>query len=233
MNIVVFGANGKTGRLLIQQALDEGHTVTAVTRHPEQFPLHHINLRVAQGDVFDPAAVERAVAGQDAVLSTLGVPFTRKPIAVYSQGVANIAAAMKRHGVRRIVCVSSSVTDGAHDTGAGFVFDKLLQPIVISTIGRTTYADMRQMEMELANSGLDWTVVRPSGLFETPGVTNYQTAEGHMRGQFTSRADLANCMLRQLSSDEYLRKAVAVITTAAHPSMLSFFTGEAFQKQPN
>ncbi|HET9980096.1 MAG TPA: SDR family oxidoreductase [Ktedonobacterales bacterium] len=233
MNIVVFGANGKTGRLLIQQALGEGHTVTAVTRHPEQFPLHHANLRVLQGDVFDPAAVERAVAGQDAVLSTLGVPFTRKPIAVYSQGVANIVTAMKRQGVRRIVCVSSSVTDGAHDTGGGFVFDKLLQPIVIATIGRTTYADMRQMETELAQSGLDWTVVRPSGLFATPGVTSYQMAEGHMRGQYTSRADLANCMLRQLTSDQYLRKPVAVITTAAHPSMLSFFTGEAFQKQAN
>src|SRR6185437_13375419 len=214
MNIVVFGANGATGRILTRQALDEGYIVTAVTRHPEQFPLHHTNLRVIQGDVFDPAAVERAVARQDAVLSTLGVPFTRKPIAVYSQGVANIVAAMKRHGVRRIVCVSSSATDGAHDTGAGFVFDKLLQPIVISTIGRTTYADMRQMEMELTNSGLDWTVVRPSGLFATPGVTKYQMAEGHMRGQFTSRADLANCMLRQLTRDQYLRKAVAVITTS-------------------
>ena len=124
MHIVVFGANGATGRILTQQALDDGHIVTAMTRHPEQFPLHHSSLRVVPGDVFDLAAVERAVAGQDAVLSTLGVPFTRKPIAVYSRGIANIIAAMKRYGVRRLVCVSSSVTDGAHDTGGGFIFDK-------------------------------------------------------------------------------------------------------------
>ena len=233
MHIVVFGANGATGRILTQQALDDGHIVTAMTRHPEQFPLHHSSLRVVPGDVFDLAAVERAVAGQDAVLSTLGVPFTRKPIAVYSRGIANIIAAMKRYGVRRLVCVSSSVTDGAHDTGGGFIFDKVMQPLVIATIGRTTYTDMRQMEAEIASSGLDWTIVRPSGLFATPGVTRYQMAEGHMRGQFTSRADLANCMLRQLTSDEYLHKAVAVITTAAHPSMLSFLTGEAFQRQPS
>jgi putative NADH-flavin reductase len=233
MNIVVFGANGATGRLLTQQALDEGHTVTAVTRHPETFPLHHINLQVMQGDVYDLAAVEQAVAGQDAVLSTIGVPFSRKPIAVYSQGVANIVQAMKQFGVRRIVCVSSSATDGAHDTGGGFIFDKIMQPLVISTIGQTTYADMRRMETLMESSDLDWTVVRPSGLFETPTVTRYQMAEDHMRGQFTSRADLANCMLRQLTSDQYLRKAVAVITTAAHPSMLSFFTGEAFQRQPS
>ena len=232
MNIVVFGANGATGRLLTQQALDAGHTVTAVTRRPELFPLRHTQLRVMRGDVFDLASVEQAVAGQDAVLSTLGVPFSRKPITVYSQGAANIIAAMKRYGVRRFVCVSSSVTDGAHDTGGGFIFDKIMQPVIIATIGQTTYSDMRRMESLVENSGLDWTIVRPSGLFATPSVTRYQMGEDHLRGQFTSRADLASCMLRQISSDQYLRKIVAVITTTAHPSMLSFFTGEAFQRQP-
>src|SRR5947209_3800926 len=87
MNIVVFGAHGQTGQLLTRQALAQGHTVTAVTRRPETFPLQDGSLRVAQGDVFDRATVEAAVAGQDAVLSTLGVPFTRKPITVYSDGM--------------------------------------------------------------------------------------------------------------------------------------------------
>ena len=232
MNIVVFGANGATGRLLTQQALDAGHTVTAVTRQPEVFPLRHTRLRVLRGDVFDLASVEQAVAGQDAVLSTLGVPFSRKPIAVYSQGAANIIAAMNRYGVRRLVCVSSSATGGAHDTGGGFIFDKIMQPVIIATIGQTTYSDMRRMEALVENSGLDWTIVRPSGLFATPSVTRYQMGEDHLRGQFTSRADLASCMLRQISSDQYLRKIVAVITTATHPGMLSFFTGEAFKSQP-
>src|SRR5216683_1018211 len=107
MKIVVFGANGPTGQLVTKQALAEGHTVTAVTRHPETFPLRHVRLQVLRGDVFDLASVEQAVAGQDAVLSSLGVPFTRKPIAVYSQSVANIVQAMQHYGVRRLVCVSS------------------------------------------------------------------------------------------------------------------------------
>ncbi len=105
MNIVVFGANGPTGRLLTKQALAEGHTVTAVTRHPDIFPLQDGRLKVMRGDVFDLPSVEQAVAGQDAVLSTLGVPFSRKPITVYSQGMAHIVQAMNRHGVRRLVCV--------------------------------------------------------------------------------------------------------------------------------
>ena len=233
MNIVVFGANGPTGQDVTKQALAAGHVVTAFTRHPAAFPLRHERLRVMGGDVFDLSSVEQAIAGQDAVLSSLGVPFSRKPIAVYSQGVANIVQAMKHYGVRRLVSVSSSATGANHDTGGGFFFDKVIQPIIMSTIGRTTYADMRRMETELKASGLDWTIVRPSGLFETPAVTDYQVAEEHVRGQFTSRTDLADCMLRQLTSDQYVQKVAAVITTVARPSMLSFFTGETFQARPS
>lgn len=235
MNIAIFGANGATGRVLTKQALVSGHAVTAVTRHPEAFPLQHERLRVMRGDVFDLSAVEQAVAGQEAVLSTLGVPFSRKPIDVYSEGVAHIVQAMKRCGVRRLVCVSSSATDPQIrylDSGGGFIFEKVLKPIVINTIGRTTYTDMERMETLVMNSQLDWVIVRPSGLFETPSVTNYQMAEAHINRQYTSREDLADCMLQQLTSDRYLRKAVAVATVSAQPSMLTFFGGEAFQKQP-
>src|SRR6266576_4232983 len=146
MKIVIFGANGATGKILTKQALDSGHRVTAVTRHPETFPLRDVRLNVMGGDVFDLALVEQAVAGQDAVLSTLGVPFSRKPITIYSRGMANIVQAMEHSGVRRVVCVSSSATGTHHETGGGFIFDKILQPIVMSTIGQTTYADMKQME---------------------------------------------------------------------------------------
>src|SRR5690349_17793638 len=102
MKIVIFGANGVTGQILTKQALAHGHRVTAVTRHPETFPLQSPSLKVMNGDVFDLSAVEQAVTGQDAVLSTLGVPFTRKPIRIYSQGTDHIIQAMRRNGVRRL-----------------------------------------------------------------------------------------------------------------------------------
>ncbi|HXR64304.1 MAG TPA: SDR family oxidoreductase [Ktedonobacteraceae bacterium] len=232
MKIVVFGANGATGKILTKQALAAGHTVTAVTRHPENFPLHDVRLDVMGGDVFDLALVERAVAGQDAVLSTLGVPFSREPITIYSKGMAHIVQAMTNTGVRRVVCVSSSAAGTNHDTGAGFVFDKILQPIVMSTIGKTTYADMKQMEKLLRESDVNWTVVRPSGLFETPAVTEYRLAEDHIRRQFTSRADLADCMLQQLTTDHYVRKVIAVATFSVKPNMMKFMLQEAF-KEPS
>jgi dTDP-4-dehydrorhamnose reductase len=64
MNIVIFGANGATGKILTKQALDSGHRVTAVTRHPEALPLRDVRLNVMGGDVIDLALVEQAVAGQ-------------------------------------------------------------------------------------------------------------------------------------------------------------------------
>src|SRR4029453_104260 len=100
MRLVIFGANGQTGRLLTRQALDADHTAVAVTRRPEQFPIVEQALTVAGADVRDTAALVDVVAGADAVLSTLGVSFTREPVDTYSVGTANIVAAMQQTGVR-------------------------------------------------------------------------------------------------------------------------------------
>src|SRR5690242_19194487 len=111
MRLSVFGANGATGRLLVKQALDAGHEVTAVTRRPAEFPFTHPHLDVARADVAEAQAVTRALEGSDAVLSSLGVPFARKPITLYSQGVSVIGAAMSRLGMKRIVVVSSTAVE--------------------------------------------------------------------------------------------------------------------------
>lgn len=235
MKLVVFGANGPTGQLLTKQALVEGHTVTAVTRHPETFPFQHERLQVIRGDVFDLASVEQAVGGQDAVLSTLGVPYSSKPITVYSTGIAHIIQAMDHDNVHRLVCVSSSATDPQtryHDTGGGFIFEKIMKPFIINTIGRTLYEDMQKMEMLVMNSDLDWTIVRPSGLFETPQVTDYHVAEAFIAGRYTSRTDLADCMLKQLTNPQFVHKTVAVATVSAQPNMVQLIMKEAFQKRP-
>ncbi|GMA24933.1 hypothetical protein GCM10025864_26920 [Luteimicrobium album] len=116
------------------------------------------------------------MAGQDAVLSSLGVPYSRQPVTVYSTGATNVVAAMRQHQVRRLVCVSASLTDPTLGPHGGFFVDKVAGPLV-AYFGRTVYADMARMESLVRASGLDWTVMRPSGLFETGHVTDYRTAE--------------------------------------------------------
>ena len=230
MKIVIFGANGATGRLLTSQAAALGHAVIAVTRHPETFQVQDDHVQVVRGDAFDIASVRAAISGNDAVLSTLGTPFTRKPVSLYSQGAAHIVQVMHEQGLRRLVCVSSSATYPHPNPEAGFLFEKVLQPFVVGVIGRTTYADMREMETLVTESDLDWVIVRPSGLFDTPSVTAYQMAEAHLNSKFTSRADLADCMLRQLSDDRFLRKALAVATVEVKPSFLKLLWREGIGK---
>jgi hypothetical protein len=95
MGIVVFGANGQTGRLRTRHALTAGHRVTAVTRQPADFPLTGSDLTVARVDVREAAAVAEVVADADVVLSALGVSFTRQPVDTYSIGTGNIIAGMR------------------------------------------------------------------------------------------------------------------------------------------
>ena len=146
MRIAIFGANGQTGRLATRRALDAGHTTVAVTRRPDDFPFTDPALSVAGADVHDTDAVADIVADADAVLSALGVPFTREPVNTYSRGTANVVAAMQSSGVTRLVVVSST---GAYPapgrTGAPFAL-RLVEPVITKTIGKTVYDDIRLME---------------------------------------------------------------------------------------
>jgi uncharacterized protein YbjT (DUF2867 family) len=231
MKIAVFGANGPTGRHLTQLALDEDHDVVAFTRHPDAFPIEHRHLKLAAGDVHDPAAVASAIEGTNAVLCTLGVPFGKTPVTVYSDGITNIIAGMQAAGVKRFACVSSSVMGAHPEPLGGFVFEKIMQPYVVNKLGKTVYDDMRRMEAIVAASDLAWTIVRPSGLFEAPAVSDYDVAIDHIGYRFTARIDLADCLLRQALGDTYVRTAIAVATTSAKPSMLKLIWQEGIRKK--
>jgi putative NADH-flavin reductase len=231
MKLAVFGANGPTGRLLTRLALGEGHDVVAFTRRPDSFPIEDDALTVVGGDVHDAEAVAGAIAGTDAVLSTLGVPFAKTPISVYSEGIRNIVAGMRLVGIKRLAAVSSSVLGPHPEPLGGFVFERVMQPYVVNKLGRTLYDDMRRMEAIVSASDLAWTIVRPSGLFESPNVTDYAVDVDYVPYRFTARIDLADCLLRQALSDTYVREAIGVATPGARPSMLRLIWQEGIRKK--
>ncbi|MEO5920204.1 MAG: NAD(P)H-binding protein [Pseudolysinimonas sp.] len=227
MRITIFGANGPTGRVTTRNALAAGHHVVAVTRHVEDFPVAGERLTVAAADVHDPVATASAIAGADAVISTLGVPFGRRPVSVYSRGLINIANGMRAHGVRRLVAVTSSVIDLQPDPRNSWFFENAVQPFVIKVLGRTVYDDMRRGEAAVRASGLDWTIVRPFGLFDTETTSDYQMSERPIHGRFTSRADLADALLRMATGDEHIGEAVELVTTENTPRFIDFLLKEA------
>jgi putative NADH-flavin reductase len=209
MKVLVFGASGGTGRELVRQALAQGHIVSAFVRDPAKLDPGIGNLKVVQGDVAEYASVERGVRDHDAVLCALGAatPLKRDPVLV--QGVRHIIQAMERAGVRKLVYLSFlGVRDGRAQLG---LFGRY---VVAALVLRNVVADHEEKEGLIRQSRLDWVIVRAPKLTNGQRTGRYRSGE-QIRAQSMiptiSRADLADFMLRQLTSDSYLQKTPSVI----------------------
>jgi putative NADH-flavin reductase len=207
MQLTVFGATGKTGRHLVEQALARGHTVTALVRNPDKLARKHERLKLIQGDVRDAAKVSEAVAGADAVISVLG-PTSNKPELAISQGIDNILAAMRQHGVRRLI---QSAGAGVRDPKDTPTLVHAFFGGLVRVLSPNVFKDMEQVVEKVRHSDLDWTVVRVPMLTEDPATGRVREGYvGKAIGPRLSRADMADYLLRQLESQTYLRQAPAI-----------------------
>ncbi|MFZ0902914.1 MAG: NAD(P)H-binding protein [Mycobacterium sp.] len=228
MQIAIFGANGLTGRLLTRLVLDAGHSAVAVTRRPDEFPIIHPRLTIAGADVRRDG-LAGIFDGADAVLSTLGVSFTRQPVDTYSVGTRNVVDAMRETGVNRLVVVSSTGAFPAAGRRHMPLTLRVFEPIITRTIGKTVYDDIRRMEALVRDSGLNWTIVRPSGLFDLSEATNYVAGETDPIGAFTARIDLADYLVKLAQDRTASRKIVVVSTTEHTPTLWETIRREAFK----
>jgi nucleoside-diphosphate-sugar epimerase len=227
MKITVFGANGPTGRLLTRRLLDAGHNVVAVTRHPAEFPLADPGLSVAEADVFNAQAVTDALAGSDAVISTLGVPHTFQPVDTYSTGTANIVTAMHRNNIRRLIVVSSSAVEKYRNRRDAPLLLRISEPIISRTLGKTVYDDLRRAEALVREGDLDWTIVRPSILFDLDHVTDYTAGMVPPVGGFTARTDLAHYLSRLIDDAASTGTTPIVSTTEGAPTFSEYLKSQA------
>jgi len=201
MNVIIFGATGSIGRRLVERALSEGHRVTAFARDPSVLERNHANLTTLAGDVLDPDAVADAVQGHDAVLVALGAG--RKG-GIRSVGTGHVIAGMQRHGIRRLVCLS---TLGAGDSHPLLTF--FWRRIMFGLLLRQAYADHQAQEALVMDSGLDWVIVRPGAFTDGPATDEYRqgfAATARDLRLKISRSDVAGFMARQLTDDTYLHR---------------------------
>lgn len=195
--------------ILVEDALARGHAVRAITRHPEEFPLHDDWLEVVRADVTGSSSLESAIAGCDAIASVLGSSYSGKAISVYSQGTRAIVAAMEKIGCGRLSVVSSGLTYPP-PPGHGFFFDKVIKPLLRDIIGRTLYADMREMEEFLhMRPDIDWTVMRPGMLVNGDDGRPYQKEPERPSRRYTTRRDLARAILDDLETGGDIHQAVS------------------------
>lgn len=214
MNVIVFGATGACGRLVVEFAVAAGHTVTAFVRDARRLTVAQSCARVVEGDAMDPGSVANALHGQDAVICSLGtMPEGKEEIArrqpdvpVCSVGTRNILAAMEPSGCGRLVVESSASVGNSYSAGilgAGFIVRMALKRVM---------EDKELQEASTMASNCNWTIVRPVKLTNAPAKGTLRSGVD-LRWNIASsatRADVANYMLSILEDSRTYRKAITV-----------------------
>jgi len=203
-NILVLGATGGTGRLIVSQAVARGYDVTVLVRSAEKASVLE-GAKLIVGDARDEIALRQALKGRDAVISALGTaasPF--REVTFLSSATRTLVSAMKAEQVSRLICTTGI---GAGDSAGhgGFLFDNVIFPLLL----RNVYADKNRQEAIVRESGLDWVLVRPSVLNDKPGRDSIRalTDLSHFHGGTISRENVARFILDQLRADVWLHRS--------------------------
>ncbi len=206
MKLIIFGATGTVGKELVKQALNKGYEVTVFIRNTDKMQnANNANLILYKGDVLNVGEVENVLKNQDVVLCALGDGKVGK---IRALGTKNIIEAMNKTGQKRLIC---QTTLGMGESYGNLNF--IWKHIMFGMLLKKAFQDHQLQEKYILESNLDYTLVRPSALTDG-GVTNdYKIGfDGNLKklNLKISRADVANFMLRQVSTNEYLKKAVSI-----------------------
>jgi putative NADH-flavin reductase len=204
MRLAIFGGTGGTGLELTRQALEQGHTVRVLVRNPNRMPLVNPNMRVVLGNVLDHESVNKTVLGADAVLSCLGQRNLLRNTRVCSVGTRLIINVMKAHGVRRLV------VESAFGAGESLAEANLMERLLFATLLWAPYQDKNLLEPAVKESGLDWTILRPTLLTNEQRTGRYTVAMGRPKTAKVARADVATAMLRAATEGLWIGESPTV-----------------------
>jgi uncharacterized protein YbjT (DUF2867 family) len=205
VNVLILGAGGKTGGLVVKSALAQKHEVTVLVRDATRFK-GEAEVRVVVGDATHPADVRRAMQGQAAAIDVIGGTTPYKQTRLETTAVHNLIEAMRDEGAQRLIAVSM-IGLGDSWSRAPLWYRYLLMP----TFLRGSSRDKRALEQEVSASGLEYVIARPPVLTDGAPVGSVTILNGSGTGHSLTRADLANFLVEQLTSDTHLRQAVTVV----------------------
>ncbi len=207
MKILVLGATGSVGNLIVSQGLELGLVIRVLVRDPEKFKVQHHNLEVLSGNALDAACVEQALVGCDVVIYALGSAQLGKATTFFSDSTRILIAAMEKMGVRRLIAITG-IGAGDSKGHGGWFYDWIIFPLFTKPI----YADKDVQEKLIRESKLDWVMVRPAAFTNGP-LGGRLRALDQLEGvtiSGISRADAAAFVLDQLRSDRWLKKTPLV-----------------------
>jgi putative NADH-flavin reductase len=206
MKTLILGATGATGQLIVRDATASGHYVVTLARSKASSNLP--GAEVIEGDARDEGTLARALNGCDAVVSALGTGMGLREVDLLTVATRALVAAMTRTGVRRLVCISAPGVGDSRNHG-GFVFDRLFQPLLLGP----AYKDKERQEAAIRASSLDWVIVRPAMLTNgaAGGRIRATTDLAGVNGGKIARADVAQFVLEQLTTDTWLRQTPVIL----------------------
>lgn len=205
MRLIVFGAAGRTGRLIVAKALGHGHSVTAFVRKTPLGP-EHPRLTSVVGDVRGADAVRRVMVDHDAVAFALSA--TKGGAHIHEAGIANVIYAMAEQRVARLAAISAAGTFDRGDSRLSLGYRAM-----VATTLRAVYDDLEAMERRIMATDLAWTIVRPVGLTDEPATGHYRVSlDGSLlpKAKSISRGDVASLAVKALETDTYWRRAVVI-----------------------
>jgi uncharacterized protein YbjT (DUF2867 family) len=206
MKVLVFGASGKTGGLVVERALAKGHEVSVLVRDAGKFKV--AGVRVIAGDATKPDDVLRAMRGQEAVVDTIGGTTPYKTTQLESTSARNMIEAMKAEGVRRLVVVSMMGLGESREQAPGWY-----KYLLMTTFLRGSTKDKGAMEEAVKASGLDYVIARPPILKDGAATGSVKVLSAGEVGHAITRADLADFLVDQLGSGGYVGRAVTVVNS--------------------
>ncbi len=210
MNVSLFGASGATGQLLTSRCLAAGYHVTALLRAPEKFRLRE-RVHVVVGSALDPMAVRQTVEGADVVLSTLGARSLRRED-LLERAVPLIVTAMRQTGVKRIIVLGGASALSSSLAAQPAPVRWLLRSLLYQVIFKWPSRDQAAQWRTLSASGLDWTMVMPPMLTNGPARRKFRVDGDALppRGMRISRADVADFMMQQIKSRQWVDRGVYI-----------------------
>ncbi|MEJ2384840.1 MAG: NAD(P)H-binding protein [Xanthomonadales bacterium] len=210
-NILVIGASRGVGLETVERGLREGHHVRAFARSADRIPLDDPNLERFAGDALKANDVRRALEGMDVVIQTLGVQTGPEMVIrgtkLFSKATRVLVEAMQTEGVARLIALTGFGAGDSRNQG-GCLYDLGFNAV----LGRV-YDDKNVQEHLIRSSDLAWTIARPVILTDRPATHRYRVVldPADWRPGTIARADVADFLVKQVTSDEYLRKAPVLI----------------------
>ena len=209
MKLAILGSTGFVGTLLIRKALKAGHQVRALARSPEKLGDLKDKVEVIKGDMFDPATLESLVQGVDAVISVAGPPRTvRHDSEKHAISTKLLVEAMKSARLNRLIAITGAA---AKVPGQRLGFKQSLLRLLLANVVAPDVIKTKDIELKfIAESGLNWTVLRPPIMGSGNATGKVAASETDMTGTKIDVEDITDFILSLLKTHEWDHKAPVI-----------------------